>query len=132
MKLVPFHLDHLARITPQDAQKGADLSGEWISGPAWTAIDGETVAAVGGFLLQWDGRFLAWAVIGAGANMRALTRVVREKIDAFQVRRIEATIDVGFRQAIKWAKMLGFEFEGVLRCAGLNGEDFAMYSKVVR
>lgn len=129
---MPFDLAHLERIAPQDAQAGADLSGDWISGPAWTAIDGDSVAAVGGFLLQWDGRFLAWAVIGKGARMRALTRITKEKIDSFSVRRIEATIDVRFRQAVKWVQMLGFEFEGVLRCAGLNGEDFAMYSKVVR
>lgn len=132
MILVPFDLDHIRKITPQDAQKSADLSGEWISGPAWTAMDGDRIAAVGGFLMQWDGRFLAWAIIAKGANMRKLTRIAKTKIDAFDVRRIEATIDVGFRQAIKWAEMLGFEFEGVLRCAGLNGEDFAMYSKVVR
>ena len=132
MRLVPFDKAHLLQITPQVRQANTDLSGDWIHGPAWTVFDGDTVQAIGGFLLQWEGRFLAWAIIGEGANMRALTRIARGVVDGFSVRRIEATIDVSFRQAAKWVSILGFQFEGVLRCAGLNGEDFAMYSKVVR
>lgn len=132
MELVAFEKEHLSRITPQAAQSRTDLSGDWIHGPAWTVLDRGEVVAAGGFLLQWEGRFLAWAIIGQGANMRSLTRIARGVLDGFLVRRIEATIDVQFRQAAKWVSMLGFQFEGVLRCAGLNGEDFAMYSKVAR
>jgi hypothetical protein len=132
MRVETFDKSHLSRIDLQDRQRDADTSGDWIVGPAWTVFDGERIAGMGGFLLQWDGRFLAWAMIAKGANMVGLTRIARSIVNGFNVRRIEATIDVNFRQAAKWVSMLGFEFEGVLRCAGLNGEDFAMYSKVVR
>ena len=132
MDLVAVSKAHLSLIAPQARQARTDLSGDWISGPAWTVLDRNVVQAVGGFVLQWDGRFLAWAIIAEGANMRALTRIARGVLEGFLVRRIEATVDVQFRQATKWVSMLGFQFEGVLRCAGLNGEDFAMYSKVVR
>jgi len=131
MTLIPFDPVHLYGFTPHDRQAGADLSGAWFDGFGVTLIDGDNVVAAGGFLPIWSGRVLAWALIGKGASMIAVTRAAREILSRFsELPRIEATIDLTFPEAIRWIELLGFQREGTMRKCGPNGEDFAMYARV--
>lgn len=133
MEIVPFEKWHLAQIDPQEAQKGADLSGEWIShGVAWTAKEGNRVTACGGLLSQWEGRHVAWLLIGRECSLRGIVKAARCILFSCAARRIEATVSAHFSQAKKLVEMLGFEFEGVLKAYGPNGDDFLMFARVNR
>jgi RimJ/RimL family protein N-acetyltransferase len=79
-------------------------------------VDGEPIACAG-FQECWEGRAIAWAILGetAGRHMRALTRAVRRALERHPAERIEAQALVGFAPAMRWARLLGFVPEGVLR-----------------
>lgn len=133
MHLIPFEKWHLSQIVPQPAQAGADLSGEWVSaGVAWTAIDGGSIVACGGLLSQWEGRHVAWLLVGIGCRMRGIVKAARRILFSCAARRIEATVSTHFSQARKLVEMLGFEFEGVLKAYGPNGDDFHMFARANR
>jgi RimJ/RimL family protein N-acetyltransferase len=55
---------------------------------------------------------------------------VVEFLDNAPYRRIEATVDVGFKQGHRWIKMLGFELEGYMRAYRPDGADMLLYARV--
>lgn len=131
MQVIDFDPIHLRGFIPHARQANADLSGAWFHGVGVTLMDGDKVVAAGGLIPIWSGRVLAWALIGAGANMHAVTRAAVDFLRRFrELTRIEATIDLTFPEAIRWIELLGFQREGIMRKCGPNGEDFAMYSRV--
>lgn len=133
MHLIPFEKWHLAQVVPQPAQANADLSGDWVSdGVAWTAVDGGSIVACGGLLSQWEGRHVAWLLIGCGGHLHAIVKAARRVLCSCAARRIEATVSAQFTQARKLVEMLGFDFEGTLKAYGPGGEDFHMFARVNR
>lgn len=102
------------------------------AGLAWTAeVDGE-VLGIAGLYPQWDNRAIAWALVGAqaGKHFVSITRAVKRMLDVSGYRRIEATVDVGFEQGVRWITMLGFEFEGRLRAYRPDGADMLLYARI--
>lgn len=105
------------------------------TGKAWTAVadDGE-ILIIAGVTYQWENRGLVWSLISdvAGREFIKIHREVLKKLDEFQenCRRLEMTVDVGFPQAHRWAKMLGFSIEGYLRAYRPDGGDVIIYSRV--
>lgn len=87
------------------------------SGPAWTALLGEIPIGCGGFIEHWQGRATAWAILSddAGPHLLALTREVRRRLIRHSAGRIEAQTLLGFQPAARWARLIGFEPECVLR-----------------
>jgi RimJ/RimL family protein N-acetyltransferase len=125
MLIIPYASHHLHQLALQPHQQhlGTALRehgwAEQVSeaGPCWTAIvDGQPIACAG-FQDCWEGRAIAWAILGetAGRHMAALTRAVRRALAAHPAERIEAQALVGFAPALRWARLLGFAPEGVLR-----------------
>jgi RimJ/RimL family protein N-acetyltransferase len=125
MLIIPYASHHLHQLALQPHQQhlGTALRehgwAEQVSeaGPCWTAIvDGQPIACAG-FQNCWEGRAIAWAILGetAGRHMAALTRAVRQALSAYPAERIEAQALVGFAPALRWARLLGFAPEGVLR-----------------
>lgn len=116
----------------------------------WSPRDAARVLAAGGraFTLRRDGRVLlvagvakvdesyghAWAFMAAeaGPHMRALTRKVRGYLDSLLPgqRRIEMMVRADFAAAARWARLLGFEQEGVLRMAAADGADMVRFARV--
>lgn len=87
------------------------------AGPCWTALaDGNPIACAG-FQECWAGRAIAWAILAetAGRHMPALTRAVKRALASHPAERIEAQALVGFAPATRWARLLGFVPETVLR-----------------
>lgn len=131
MHLIPFEKWHLAQVVPQPAQAGADLSGDWVSdGVAWTAVSDGQIVACGGLLSQWEGRHVAWLLVGCGCPLRPVVKAAKRILASCAARRVEATVSSQFAQARKLVSMLGFEPEGTLRAYGPKGEDFLMFSRV--
>ena len=121
--------DYLSKIVVPD---DIDLSPLVPHGFAWTGeVDGEIIV-VGGLEPVWNDRAIAFAFMFANAGPHFLTihRAVKSFLDQAPFRRIEATIDVGFKAGARWMKMLGFELEGLMKAYRPDGADMLLYAKV--
>ena len=81
---------------------------------------------------QWENRATAFALLSddSGPHFPAIHSAVVEFLDNAPYRRIEATVDVGFKQGHRWIKMLGFELEGYMKAYRPDGADMLLYARV--
>lgn len=102
------------------------------AGPAWTVGDGGRLLMCAGLIREFPGQLLAWAQLTApiGAAMVALTRAVRREHDAAEWHRLYTMVRVDFDAGHRWAAMLGFEREGVMRRWGPAAVDHAIYARI--
>jgi hypothetical protein len=108
--------------------------------PDWSrcavdAFQAAPVAAWGAFP-QWSGRAIAWALFTPRASNHAM-RVrnatmfhVEQLQQREHLRRLEATVEMTDSVALRWAQVMGFRPEGLLRSYGPNGEDYLMMARV--
>lgn len=130
-QVVPYEPAHMRAIAlqPMQAYLGALMAGGYAEkvrqgGPAWTALVHGVPVCCAGFHEPWDGRAIAWAVLGdPGRHMRAVTRAVASELAACPADRIEAFVKVGFRPGERWAAMLGFTPEA-RHARFCRGEDY--------
>lgn len=138
MDIVPFEAGHIFDLRLQRAQElfyskfspGYATALETAGG--YTAlVDGRPIVCAG-LVEQWEGRALAWALMAqdAGPHFVRITRAVRRALDMAQWRRVEAHVDAEFHEGIRWAKMLGFEAESVMRAFTPEGRDAFMYVRI--
>lgn len=138
-----FLPEDLALIAPQPEQAdwltaapgGAepmDPEALFVAGPAWTAIDGQTVLCCAGFGQVSQTHAIAWAIVAAdiGAGMVAVTRYAREQIEAARYRRIEAIVRAGFAPGVRWARMIGLTDVHTLRAWGDTCEDHLLFERI--
>ena len=138
MRVEPLTPAHLEALTLQPAQRAwretmsRDQFDALAAGDAWTALVGDRVVGCGGLIELSYGRAEAWALIAgdAGPHMALITRAVRRFLSASPVRRIEAVTAVNFPPARRWAKMLGFRFEGVMTSYLDDGSDAERWAMV--
>lgn len=138
----PWKKGDTAKIEIQDAQAYmstiADLTLDFSElsekGLAWTGEVNDRVVAVAGLLPQWENRAIAWAVISkhAGPHFRSIHNAVHRFLIHAPFRRIEATVDVGFDDGVRWMKMLGFEIEGYMKAYRPDGADMLLFARVRR
>lgn len=140
MEIVPFKAEHIMQLQLQPRQ-GAFFYDDYSPehgrlleqhGEGYTAIvDGRPVACAG-MVDQWRGRALAWALIGAdaGPHFVRITRAVRRALDMAEWRRIEMQVDAEHGEAIRWARMLGFEVESKMRAFLPDGRDAFMFVRI--
>jgi len=136
----PWKIGDTERIMLQPAQQYtgsiADLSTDLTplsdQGLAWTVEHDDVVLGIGGLLPQWDNRAIVWALLAAniGHHFPAIHRSVRRFLVASPYRRIEAHVDVGFKEGIRWMKMLGFECEAYMKAFRPDGADMLLFSRV--
>lgn len=141
MHIVPFSPDHLKQLVLQDAQQFLSRAiveedyGEAVKdgGPCFTAFDGDKVLICGGLMHIWDNRSVAWSLIGAdtGKHFIGIYRAIMGFLSVQTIRRIEATVDVGFAQGHRMVGMLGFQREGVMRAYLPDGRDVVQYARVI-
>jgi RimJ/RimL family protein N-acetyltransferase len=81
---------------------------------------------------MWDNRAQAWALIAAGAGRHfvRMFRAMKSFLELQDIRRIEATVDARFEQGHRMMRMLGFEYEGLMRAYLPDGRDCALYGRV--
>lgn len=136
----PYHLDLLRAQGVQPAQAAvvslvpstyASLARP--AGPALTAWrpDGRIVVC-GGILTYSPRHGMLWGVLAddAGQHMLALHRMVRRFLGTVPQRRIEATVEEGFRPGCRWLELLGFDYEGLMRGFGDLGETHLRYALI--
>ncbi len=113
-KVAPFEFSHADGVLINQYEKlstNLDAAQE-----AWSAFyDGELVAISGGIVL--DGKISGWVLFtdkitprGFFAYHRALKRVIEEYISHGKT--VFLHVDPSFKQAQKWAELMGFKFVG--------------------
>lgn len=134
MTVVPFRVEHYEQLDA--VAKPVLTSGEVVAlerAPSWTALAGNQVVACAGVVKMWPGRYTAWAFLGDASRgyMREITKAVRAFLDMLDARRVELSVELGFKQGHQWARMLGFTLETpVMPAYGVGGEPHAMYVKL--
>ncbi len=81
----------------------------------------------------WPNRGEAWAIIDRDVKVEFLRihRVVKRFLDVCPLRRIEATIDLDFKQGHRWVEMLGFKLEAPkMKAYRPDGRDASLYALV--
>ena len=136
----PWIVGDSAKVLLQPAQQytadiadvTSDLTPLSELGLAWTGEHEGQVIACGGLLPHWPGRATAWMLIGqaAGPHFAAIHKRVARGLVTHPYRRVEAHVDVGFTEGIRWMKMLGFEFESYKRAYRPDGADMLEFVRI--
>lgn len=103
------------------------------AGPCFTAESGGEVIACIGTIPQWARYQRAWALLSgdAGRSMVSLTRRIARWLRFHNDGRVDTSVHCDFPQAIRWAEMLGFRNEGLMRRFDPDGRDCYLFAQVV-
>lgn len=136
----PWQVHDTVKISMQPAQQylhrivdvRADFTELSNQGLAWTAEYDGKVLAIAGVEPQWENRAIAFALIAesAGQFFPAIHKAVRDFLIRAPYRRIEAAVDVGFKEGHRWITMLGFELEGYMKAYRPDGADMLLYARI--
>ena len=126
MTVQDSQLDILSHMDDLDIEPLAKM------GVVWTIEHNNDVLCVCGLSPQWTNRAVAWAVLSetAGKYFIKLHRIIRKLFNSVDYRRIEATVDIDFKQGHRWMRMLGFEPEGYMKAYTPTGGDQILYARV--
>ncbi|AUR93055.1 acyl-CoA N-acyltransferase [Vibrio phage 1.182.O._10N.286.46.E1] len=131
----PLNPSDINTLQTQDAQKFYEshiteesLSG--LDGDNFSYIEDGMVKALVGMQLQWSGRAIVWALLGDVKNWVSFHREVKNLMENYinkrGIIRLEMTTEIDFVQSERWAKMLGFKEESILKNYGPDGKDHKM------
>lgn len=115
-------------ITDADVWRTATVKGECFTG----FHDGRIIVC-SGLIRHWSTRAEAWLLMGCPVSrveMLWIHRRVLEFLNGLDVARVETTVDDSFDAGHRWARMLGFNAEGLMRKFGPDGSDYQMYARV--
>ena len=139
IEAVPFRSEHFYAITKISPPNGGgiEITPEMLKcmekeNSFTLLVDGVPVA-LGGTIRQWTGNYAGFAYItkAAAPHMLRITRYTRKILDAAGCGRIMATVQVGFDEGQRWAKMLRFEVETpVLKQWGPDGSDHTLFCRI--
>jgi hypothetical protein len=110
----------------------ADLTELSTAGLAWSFDDNGEILGIAVVAPQWENRAMALVLMSesAGRHFHKIHRAVNRFLGIAGFRRVEATVDVGFDAGDRWMKMLGFEFEGLMRAYRPDGADMKLYARI--
>lgn len=106
--------------------------------PDWcrTCWDGDRPLGVLGAWPAWSGVAVVWAVLTDELLARPMTLCKGARhwidyvVDREGIRRLQTTIEPGHDAALRWARWLGFEREGLMERASPQGGDLWLYARV--
>ena len=112
----------------------ADYSKTMIdAGPAFALVDNNArVLGIAGVWVIENHRANAWAIIDGeiGPDYIHFHKAVNRFLDSAEYQRIEMAVEVNFKEAKRWAEMLGFKQEGLMHKYFANGNDAFLYARV--
>src|SRR6266850_6360934 len=78
---------------------------------SFTGVWHDRIVACGGVIPYWEGRGEAWASIDREVKEAfiGIHRAALKMLEECTVRRIEASVDRGFKEGHRWVGLLGFE-----------------------
>lgn len=142
MRVVPLKPEHLECLELQEAQKNfnqlildPDHYVEMVTenGHAYAVIDDEKTYCVAGLIELWPERQLLWSLMSkdAGPHLFFITRAAKNLLTLFGSKRVEATIDVNFKEGHRFIKLLGFQMEAeLMRAYEPDGTDCSLYARI--
>lgn len=144
IQLIPYEPSHLLEIELQPHQrvwrdrivKGKQAEAINIPGLCLTALDGNKVVGSAGFVPQWEGRMIGWALLSPNIPKLAWVQIARkikskmEELFLKGTRRIEITVPIGFDAGIRFAHLLGFEIECKMTAYQPDGGDAFLFACV--
>lgn len=127
LRVQPAQRAHAALLTDAAYQRALVEAGGYAG-----LVDDGAVLAVAGLIDQGGGRALAWSWLGEGigAQFVALDRIVRRQLEAAAYRRVEMIVDPQNANAVRWARLLGFQCEASLRSWFPNGGPALLFARV--
>ena len=102
------------------------------AGPAFALLGkNNVVLGCAGIWIVERHRALAWALISdhIGTDFIHFHKAVLEFLDNCDVQRIEMAVETNFKEAYRWAGMLGFKLEGVMHNYYPNGSDAYLFGR---
>lgn len=129
--LIDLQSRQIGEWDPENAARLASVSsGECV-------FCGDDALLVAGVVPIHDGCARAWAMVAEGVSARQyveLSGVVIRFLDKIQrdplFRRVETVCQSSRPEFGRWARHLGFQFEGVMRCYDKMGRDFDLYARI--
>lgn len=146
IEFLPYRPEHLGALALQPAQAAwrdkmlrPGYAASLANGHAWTGrcqMSGRLLGSAG-FVPQWPGRAVAWALFGAipPASWPRVVAKIRGELAALHCggyRRIEAQVARGFAPGCRLAHLLGFEVEALAEGWGPDGGDYFLYRRLAR
>ena len=142
--LVPFSAEHVLQYDPQPEHRaeflgmlrsGVDWAEVQIEGMSFSGFRGYQLLGCAGAAPQWTGRAVVWALLSEHIGRHDMLWIHRETmnfLDRIQKdhRRIETIVAMDFAPGHRWANMLKFQMEAVMKQYN-NGRDYALYSRII-
>lgn len=139
MTIIPFSPEHAGALDIQAAQVHylSVMTPQFLSnlerlGPAYSAIIDGRLMGSAGILDTGLGTGVLWALVhkDAGRHFVPLFRAVQRLKTLVRLRRLEATVEVGFAPGCRALELLGFVQEGRMAKYGPDGADHIRYAYV--
>lgn len=135
MTVIQFNPDHLVKIRVKTIHTGEVP--KTVMTDAVTVMDREQPVAIFGSFTFVPGVVHLWGLISDDVRQKPLAfhRVTRELLKYYEKtaapRRIQMDVKASYIEGQRWAKSLGFEYEGTMKRYGVNGEDFHLYGRAL-
>lgn len=143
MKIEVFKTEHLKKINPVGGWAGYEwaknvlnLSTESDGVVAFTVFDKNIAIGIVGVLSIWDGLGDAFTIISKDiknhgrAAYEAAGLLVPTIFNSMKLRRLQATVLVGFDVGVKFIENIGFQREGIMKKWTPDGDDVYIYAMV--
>lgn len=130
-----FEKDDLDKLAIQDEQKHEFSKMEYPKETSFTLVNGGEIVGVFGISEVFHGRAMVFSFISkdAGSYMLKMVKYLRWLIDNGMKKtgavRLEMTVLASFEHGERFAKLLGFECEGVMR-KYYKGLDYKLFARV--
>ena len=144
IKVIPFEPEHIYGMKPlieNENLESALLNMEYLNalkklGVAFSGFtpDGECVGVAGVRQINLK-TYEGWAILSKDSNkyiksiLRAVDMFIKNYFEFDAADRIQATVKLSYNKGHRFAKLLGFSPEGILRNYEY-GEDYMMYARI--
>ncbi|MGA1762773.1 MAG: hypothetical protein ACO397_06220 [Gammaproteobacteria bacterium] len=146
-KIIPFHSKHLWLINMREHEKKyfkyipnyeSYLAKNTIHNASYTGLYFGSPVVSFGLLNIFPGVAEAWLIPSKELNLlkvalpfhKATKAFFANAFRLFNLRRIQCTVDISNKDALKWIETMLFTREGIMKKFGPEGTDYVMYSRI--
>lgn len=140
VKIIPYEVWHGESIINGHSLSGIKINASDYTANikfpdmAWTGINDQVVLGCCGIVPLWNGVGEAWTMLSLNARdsfgltlHRAVKNQLYEIAKKKSLHRVHCHVLENFEAGHRWAKCLGFTYEGIMKWYGPNKETFARY-----
>lgn len=142
IKIIPYSTEHMDLFEQRecDVARYGKLDSDYSNpfaehGVAFTAVEDGRILIVGGIMHFTENTGRCWTLVSKYAENRgvALVRVTKSKLESLMetmhLHRVETCNIADAEDHHKWCRLLGFTFEGIMRCYDDQKRDYHRYAK---